>query len=175
MHLAEPEWTAFFERYRPLALRIAAGLVGADLGEEVVQEAARHLIVRARREPPLADVTHARNHFLQAVRHQAVSRLRAEVHRQGEDSDLEPADPAASGASAIADAEELHVRAARLEVALDQLGDEEREALDLRYRQGLAYPEMAARTGRAVSTLQARVEAALRKTRDRLGIPHTHA
>ena len=56
-----------------------------------------------------------------------------------------------------------------LTAALKRLSRDERAALELRYHEGLAYKDMAARTGRAISTLQARVEAALRKIRDHIG------
>ena len=173
------DWGQFFELYRPLALRVARGIVAQrDDEEEVVQEAARSVFERARAgELALESVAHARNYFLRAVRNLAVSGVR-KGSRMTHDPDFEPADvparasdgPQASLARAQA-GQELSELQARFESALGGLKPLERVALALRYQDGLSYKQMAARTGTSISTLQARVEAALKKIRSRLGKP----
>jgi DNA-directed RNA polymerase specialized sigma24 family protein len=56
------DWGQFFELYRPLALRVARGIVAQrDDEEEVVQEAARSVFERASAgELALESVAHAR-------------------------------------------------------------------------------------------------------------------
>ena len=52
--------------------------------------------------------------------------------------------------------------------ALEQLSDEERESIALRYGADLTVPEIARLTGEKLSTVEGRVYRALRKLRDRL-------
>jgi len=177
------DWEAFFATYRPLALRIATGLVGDPASaEDVLQEAAGELFERAERKGlALASAEHARNYFLRAVRTRAVSRLRRGARDPGE-----PAAPAAERpASAEADPLERIARresreerarlARRLEEALEGLRSEEASAIRLRYGEALGFREMAERTGLPISTLHARVEAGLAKLRRRLGKPRDGA
>lgn len=167
----EIDWSSFFRLYRPLALRVARGLVGSpERSEELVQEAARAIVERARRAAPAyQSLAHARNAFLRALRNLAVSELRRPGPEAlpGEAADV--LDPAPGAVEVLAQAEERERAFARLRSALEGLSDPEREALELRYAQGLGYREMAERTGCAISTLQARVEAGLGKIRARIG------
>lgn len=164
------DWEAFFARYRPLALRVAAGLVGPERAEEQVQEAARAVVERVRSGHAPRSVEHARNLFLRVLRHGAISEHRAATRRGPAEELEEPPDPAPPADELLGEREEAERRAALLRDALARLSDDERNALHLRYGEGLTYREMMMRTDRPLSTLQARVEAALAKIRQRVGI-----
>jgi len=168
------DWAEFFALYRALALRIVRGLAtDAAAAEDLVQEAARALIEHGA-EHGFESREHARNWYLRCVKNLAISGLR----RSGR-SRVEPlgegADPAASAADPAQALSEWETMAARRQLygdvrrELDTLAAGEREAVELRYVEGLAYREMAARTGKAISTLQARVEAGLQKIRLAIG------
>jgi RNA polymerase sigma-70 factor (ECF subfamily) len=73
--------------------------------------------------------------------------------------------PVGGGASAIDEVEDRD----ELRQALDELSDEEREAVALRFGADLTVPEIARVTGESRSTVHGRVYRALRKMRDDLG------
>jgi RNA polymerase sigma-70 factor (ECF subfamily) len=56
-----------------------------------------------------------------------------------------------------------------LRAALDSLGDDERDAISLRFGAELTVPEIAALLGEPLTTVEGRVYRALRKLRERLG------
>jgi len=171
------DWNEFFALYRPLAVRIARGIVtDRDDEEEVVQEAMRSLYERATGgQMSFESTAHARNYFLRAVRNLAVSGVRrAGRLPRSESFELEtvPARPGEQPEESLAQAEdqsELAGLRSSFEAALVGLSEPQRVALALRYQDGLSYRAMAERTGTSISTLQARVEAALEKIRSRLG------
>ncbi len=69
---------------------------------------------------------------------------------------------------------ERHERRAELVYALAQLGDEQREAIVLRFAEELSYEEMATVTGVGVSALKMRVQRACARLRTLLA-EHLHA
>lgn len=166
------DWGRFFARYRPVALRMVRGwLASNDTAEDVFQDAARSVYERVRSGAlRLESESHARNYLFRALRNLATSQLRA---RPAPDELIE--DPAANepqpwrASAAAEEAEQARTRRDRVETALRSLGSREREALHLRYGEGLTFRQMSDRTGAAISTLQGRVEAALEKLRGRIG------
>ena len=164
------DWNAVLARYRPLALRVAAGLVGAgETAEDLVQEAARAVL-----EHPSSfeSPQHARNYLLRTLRNLAVESLRRGGRVQASEWVEEAADPAPKPLDAVLAREEEDLAAARLQAVrtvIDHLRPVERDAVYMRYFEGLGYREMAERSGDAISTLQGRVEAALGKIRGRIG------
>lgn len=168
-------WGSVLARYRPLALRVAAGIAAPDQAEDLVQEAARSILELARSgRARCATQAHARNYYLRAVHNHAVDALREAPSGGMRSLDEAPAlEPPASGACAPESlAEEREFRALlqpSLARALAGLRTEERQAVELRYLEGLPFARMAARTGASISTLHSRVEAALQKIRVSLG------
>ncbi|MCP3919568.1 MAG: sigma-70 family RNA polymerase sigma factor [bacterium] len=162
----EIDWADFFGRYRPLAVRVARGLVGTpERAEELVQEAARSLFERVQSQNVRFDsVAHARNSFLRTTKNLAVSHARRAGRRPAVHSFEDAGEPIVPTPEPPAN--EL---GPRLADALAALSPPEREALRQRYLEGLSYKEIAARTATPISTLHARVEAALRKIRGRIG------
>lgn len=180
---AREAWEVLLARYRPIAVQLARGIVRrADMAEDVVQESACAVLAQAaaqggRFESP----AHARNYFLRSVHNRAVNMLRdpARAHVQLREETLvagrsEPDEPstrapAQPGAPA---AEDEPARLERVLRALAELRASEREAVWLRYLEGLSYREISERTGTSISTLHSRVEAALGRIRARIGKEH---
>lgn len=164
------DWDDLFARYEAMAVAFARGLTGdAETARDLFQEAARATYERAQSgETVFENARHARNYLFRALRN-----LAADAHerrRRGPVSLGE--EPAASGGSTadrVAARESADRRSEALRAAFATLPASEQEALSLRYLQGLAYKDVAARTGLSISTLQARVEAGLDRLRNRVG------
>jgi RNA polymerase sigma-70 factor (ECF subfamily) len=169
------DWRAFFELYRPMALRFARGLTGDEAtAEDLLQEAARELFERVRDgRLALDSAAHLRNYYFRAVRNRAVSALRRAGRARIAEGDPERGaapDPGPAELAAAGEAGRMRALILRdLEAALAALRPEERDALRLRYGDGLAFREIAERTGTSISTLHARVEAGLAKIRKSIG------
>jgi RNA polymerase sigma-70 factor (ECF subfamily) len=163
----EARWGPLFARYAPLALKLARGIVRhADQAEDVVQEAARAVLARAN---AFDTPEHARNYFLRAVHTRALDVLRGSERERVQPAEgLDVPEPAEPRALAFEEQEARGLRVERMRRALEALRPPEREAVRLRYLEGLPYHEIAARTGASISTLHSRVEAGLEKLRGRL-------
>jgi RNA polymerase sigma-70 factor (ECF subfamily) len=157
-----------------MALRVASALLGRPGdAEDVFQEAARAVFERAETGGVRFDgEAHARNYLFRTLRNLCADRRGdpARRHVPAEDELLPPAGPAPH--DDLLEVEERLAQARRLKAvraALAGLSRDERRALRLRFHERLTYRAMAERTGVPLSTLQARVEAALEKTRRILG------
>jgi RNA polymerase sigma factor (sigma-70 family) len=139
-----------------------------DQAEDVVQEAVRAVLARsAAGATSFETPEHARNYFLRAVHSRALDVLRGSERERvqpAEDADVPEENPS----SAFEELEARALRAERARHALEGLRPAEREAVRLRYLEGLAFREIAARTGVSISTLHSRVEAGLGRLRERL-------
>jgi RNA polymerase sigma factor (sigma-70 family) len=169
-------WADFIHTYRASAVRFAAGLSGdPSLADDLVQEAIRSAYERAiRGELVFQSLQHARNYVFRAIHNLAASAARSRA--LGAQIGLDAAAHAsASEHGPLEELQDLEASAAALEtersiqLALDGLRPVEREALTLRFLTGLTYAEMSERTGRPISTLQERVESALKKIRRAAG------
>jgi RNA polymerase sigma-70 factor, ECF subfamily len=172
------DWNRLFVRCERMAFAVVRGITGdAELGRDVFQEAARATFERAQDGFEFASPEHARNYLFQAVRNLAIdarSRAPARFVQVPAESGAaaEPIDPAALPPLDLLLAREA--AAARLQdvrAAFAALPPREREVLELRYLRGQKYKDIAAATGRAISTLQAQVDAGLRRLRDHIGKP----
>jgi RNA polymerase sigma factor (sigma-70 family) len=168
------DWAEFFALYRTLALRMVRGLApDAPAAEDLVQEAARALIEHDSKHP-FESREHARNWYLRCAKNLAISGLR-HAGRTRVEALPEGSDPAAAAAGPVQEVSEWEAAVARMQLLgdvrreLGALTASEREAVELRYVEGLAYREIADRTGKAISTLQARVEVGLGKIRVAIG------
>ena len=161
-----------FARYAPLALRLARGIVPhGDQAEDVVQEAARAVLERsAAGAERFVSAEHARNYFLRAVHSRALDVVRvSERERVASPESAEPAGPVErERLLALEEHETRSLSIERLRRALEQLRPAEREAVRMRYLEGLAFREIARRTGASISTLHSRVAAGLEKLRTRM-------
>lgn len=169
------DWSDFFGRYRPMALSFVRGWVERrDLAEDLFQEAAHAVYERASRgQVDLQSIAHLRNYFFRTLKNLAVNVLR---DPRGKSESLEAVEPVAGRETepleALVRTERtltLVKRDRALKGALSTLKPLEKQALHLRYQEGLGYREMADRTGCSISTLHSRVEAALKKIRKKIG------
>ncbi len=155
----QPEALAeLYDRYAPLLLGIARRIVGEGFdAEEVLQETFLHAWGHtAGFDPARSSVS---TWLVLAARSRALDRLRA--RKSG---------PAGSGAPAPPP-QGSGRREERRQRVLDVLGslpEEQRQALDLAFWQGLSQGEIAVRTGLPLDAIQARSLAALRSVRQSL-------
>jgi RNA polymerase sigma-70 factor (ECF subfamily) len=162
-------WAPVFERYRALALRLAASLsLGAADAEEAVQEAAVEILGRAARDTLTLDSEEAcRNYFLRAVRNRAINR-RARA-RPVEPMPVETASSSEPPPiERLVAREERMAQATRVESvrrALAALPAAERELIEERFFRQKTLREIHEATGVAISTLHDREGSALESIR----------
>lgn len=170
------DWGEFFTRYRPLAVRFIKGLL-QDPGqaEDVFQEAARSIYERSHQgRIRFETAAHCRNYLFRTMRNLAVDSFRD--HRSKKTANLDDGNGDVPDTSQPFDpllVEEHGMSLTRRDLAIREavgaLKSREQKALEMRYTAGLTFREMADRTGIAISTLQARVESALKKIRKKIG------
>ena len=171
----EQALSAFYDRWFPIVNGLITRILkSADDVEDVVEETFWQAWRQANRFA--ADRGSVQTWVLTIARSRALDRLRA-TRRLREDSIND------SGASAgAADSAEMSVRSTsdpsadaehserrRLVVAaLNELPQEQRQALELGYFGGLSQTEIAERTGQPLGTIKTRMRLAMLKLRDRL-------
>lgn len=168
------DWDSFFARYRAMALRCATGWSDRASADDLVQEAAQAVLERARREPPFDSEGHARNYFFRTLHNRAAERLRRPGRRSLSldevDDSVAPTSSPWQAASAAEDESLASVRQSALEELIDQLRPAQRDAIRLRYGEGLTLREISERTGTPLSTLGERIQAGLKKIRGKAGM-----
>lgn len=157
--IARGDHSAFaelFDRYSSAALGLAITVCrDRGLAEDVVQEAFLSLWQKARNfDPKRGSVS---SYLLGAVHNKAVDAIRHEesLHRRQEATLL--GFTPESGGDEVVEAAWLGVRRKEIRVALEQLSDRQREALELAYFGGLTYTEVAERLGCPVGTAKTRL------------------
>jgi RNA polymerase sigma-70 factor (ECF subfamily) len=157
-----------YDRYgRPaygLALRI---LRDEALAEDAVQEAFLALWRTASRFVP--ERGKASTWILTLVHRRSVDLVRREQLRRAESLD-EGQEPAEGTGGADEEAW-LRLQRERVQEALQQLPDPQREALELAYYGGFTQSELAERLGQPVGTIKSRMFAGLARLRELLGDP----
>jgi RNA polymerase sigma-70 factor (ECF subfamily) len=155
-----------YDRYgRPaygLALRV---LRDEALAEDAVQEAFLGVWRTASRFVPERGT--ASTWILTLVHRRAVDLVRREQRRR-----TDPLESAAEpGAGSVDDEAWLRLQRERVQHALRQLPDQQREALELAYYGGFTQSELAERLGLPLGTIKSRVFAGLARLRELLGEP----
>jgi RNA polymerase sigma factor (sigma-70 family) len=148
-----------------LALRI---LRDEKLAEDAVQEGFLAAWRNADRFMP--ERAKASTWLLTIVHRRAVDLVRRENRRRSEL--LEEATESGRSGSAEDDAW-LRFERERVQAALRQLPDQQREALELAYYGGFSQSELAERLGQPVGTIKSRMFAGLARLRELLGEPGT--
>jgi len=171
----EQALSAFYDRWFPIVNALITRILkSADDVEDVVEETFWQAWRQANRFA--ADRGSVQTWVLTIARSRALDRLRA-TRRLREDS----IDDSGAGA-AVADSAEISARSTsdpsadaeqserrRLVVAaLNELPQEQRQALELGYFGGLSQTEIAERTGQPLGTIKTRMRLAMLKLRDRL-------
>src|SRR5436309_3709160 len=146
-----------------LALRI---LRDQALAEDAVQEA--FLTAWRRADTFMPERAKASTWLLTLVHRRAVDLVRREERRRAEP--LEAAEEHAGEAPAE-DAVWLRYERERVQAALRQLPDQQREALELAYYGGFSQSELAERLGQPVGTIKSRMFTGLARLRELLAEP----
>ena len=144
-----------------LALRI---LRDAALAEDAVQEA--FLTAWRRADTFMPERAKASTWLLTFVHRRAVDVVRREERRRAE-----PIDTAGERASTATVDDDVWLRyeRERVQAALKQLPDQQREALELAYYGGFSQSELAERLGQPVGTIKSRMFTGLARLRELLG------
>jgi RNA polymerase sigma-70 factor, ECF subfamily len=165
---ARSEQTALAELYdrygRPaygLALRI---LRDESLAEDAVQEAFLALWRTASRFVP--EKGKASTWILTLVHRRAVDTVRREQRRRTDTLEQGPEPAAGSGPDEEA---WLRLQRERVQGALRQLPDQQREALELAYYGGFTQSELAERLGQPLGTIKSRMFTGISRLRELLG------
>jgi RNA polymerase sigma factor (sigma-70 family) len=148
-----------------LALRV---LRDESLAEDAVQDA--FLAAWRAADTFMPERAKASTWLLTLVHRRAVDLVRREERRRGEP--LEAAgDPV--GAGATDELVWLRFERERVQLALRQLPDQQREALELAYYGGFTQSELAERLGQPVGTIKSRMFSGLGRLRELLAEPGT--
>jgi RNA polymerase sigma factor (sigma-70 family) len=155
-----------YDRYgRPaygLALRV---LRDEALAEDAVQEAFLGVWRNASRFVPERGT--ASTWILTLVHRRSVDLVRREQRRRADPLESAP-EP---GAASVDDEAWLRLQRERVQSALKQLPDQQREALELAYYGGFTQSELSERLGLPLGTIKSRMFAGLARLRELLGEP----
>ena len=175
-HLSDEAVVALAARSEEMALaelydrfgRVAYGLAlrilrDPALAEDAVQDGFLAVWHNAQRFVP--ERAKASTWILTLVHRRAVDIVRREQRRRTDSLELAP-EPATSGADESA---VLRFERERVQNALRQLPDQQREALELAYYGGFSQSELAERLGEPVGTIKSRMFAGLARLRELLG------
>jgi RNA polymerase sigma factor (sigma-70 family) len=153
-----------YDRYGRVAYGVALRVLrDAALAEDAVQEAFVALWRTAARFVP--ERARASTWLLTLVHRRAVDAVRREQRRRTEPLE-HAADPATAGAD---DDALLRFERERVQGALAQLPDAQREALELAYFGGFTQAELADRLGQPLGTIKSRMFSGLRRLAELLG------
>jgi RNA polymerase sigma-70 factor (ECF subfamily) len=152
-----------YDRYGRVSYGLAVRILRDEgLAEDAVQEAFLAVWRSAARFVP--ERAKASTWILTLVHRRAVDLVRRSERRRAEP--LEEVEEAADGST-----EELawlHLERDRIQSALRQLPDQQREALELAYYGGFTQSELAERLGQPLGTIKSRMFAGLARMRDLL-------
>jgi RNA polymerase sigma factor (sigma-70 family) len=153
-----------YDRYGRVAFGLAHRVLrDRSLAEDAVQEAFLGLWRGASRFVP--ERAHARTWILTLVHRRAVDLVRREERRRTEayDPAVEQASPDLTDEAAW-----MSLERGRVQEALAQLPDRQREALELAYYGGFTQSELAERLGEPLGTIKSRMFNGLARLRDLL-------
>ena len=155
-----------YDRYGRVAYGLALRILRDQaLAEDAVQEAFLAIWRTAQRYVPERGT--ASTWILTLVHRRAVDLVRREQRRRADS--LEQA-PEQGGGSADEEAW-LRLQRERVQEALRQLPDQQREALELAYYGGFTQSELAERLGQPLGTIKSRMFSGLARLRELLGDP----
>ena len=158
-----------YDRYGRAAYGLALRVVrDASLAEDVVQDAFLGIWRGASRFLP--EKAKAAAWIMTLVHRRAVDVVRREQHRR-----TEPLDEGHSGGAdtSAEDVAWLRFERDRVQAALRQLPDQQREAIELAYYGGFSQSELADRLGMPLGTVKSRMFAGLAQLRELLALDTT--
>jgi len=153
-----------YDRYSRVAYGLSVRILRDEaLAQDAVQEAFLTIWRTAARFMP--ERAKASTWILTLVHRRAVDLVRREERRRAESLELAP-EPFVDAAD---DDAWLRLRRERVQSALRQLSDPQREALELAYYGGFTQSELAERLGQPVGTIKSRMFSGLARLRELLG------
>ncbi|HET7567653.1 MAG TPA: sigma-70 family RNA polymerase sigma factor [Gaiellaceae bacterium] len=155
-----------YDRYGRTAYGLALRVLRDEaLAEDAVQEAFLSVWRTASRFVP--ERGKASTWILTLVHRRAVDAVRREERRRADSLELAPE----QGGGAVDEDAWLRLQRERVQEALRQLPDAQREALELAYYGGFSQSELAERLGQPLGTIKSRMFAGLTRMRELLGEP----
>jgi RNA polymerase sigma factor (sigma-70 family) len=155
-----------YDRFGRIAYGLAVRILRDEtLAEDAVQDAFLTVWRSAARYMP--ERGKASTWVLTHVHRRAVDLVRREERRRTEPMEAAP-EPASGAADELA---WLRLQRERVQAALRQLPDQQREALELAYYGGFSQSELADRLGQPLGTIKSRMFAGLTRLRELLGDP----
>jgi RNA polymerase sigma-70 factor (ECF subfamily) len=152
-----------YDRYGPAAFALARRVLRDDtLAEDAVQEGFLALWRTAGRFVP--ERAKASTWILTLVHRRAVDLVRREERRRGEPLETAPQETSASSEESAW----LRFERERVQDALRQLPDPQREAIELAYYGGFTQSELADRLGQPIGTIKSRMFSGLSRLRELL-------
>ena len=160
---------ALYDRYARMAFGLAYRMLGErGAAEDVVQEA--FLNVWRRGAGFELGRGSARSWLMSIVHNLAIDRRRGRQRRAWTDVALDEVDPLLETEDDDAFAVVVRsIDAERVQAVLQQLPDEQRQAIVLAYFMGLTHQEIAEQTGAPLGTIKSRMRLGLRRMRTLLG------
>ncbi len=153
-----------YDRYGRAAYGLAVRVLRDEaLAEDAVQDAFLSVWRGASRFIP--ERAKASTWIMTLVHRRAVDLVRREERRRADP--LPESEPDSGGPSA-ADSTWLHLERERVQAALRQLPDQQREAIELAYYGGFTQSELAERLGEPLGTIKSRMFAGLARLRELL-------
>jgi RNA polymerase sigma factor (sigma-70 family) len=155
-----------YDRYGRAAYGLALRVLRDDaLAEDAVQEAFLSMWRTASRFVPERGT--ASTWILTLVHRRAVDVVRREQRRRADPLERVP-EP---GGGAVDEEAWVRLQRERVQAALKQLPDQQREALELAYYGGFTQSELAERLGQPLGTIKSRMFMGLSRLRELLGEP----
>ena len=163
----EGAFAEVFDGWSGAVFRLAAGILGEDSEAEDVVEETFWQAWRSRTtfDPGRGTMI---AWLMTIARSRALDRRRARGRRR--ETAMDPPVLAAMPAAQPRDAAEVEEMVRLVRSALEDLGEEQREVIELAYFEGLSQREIAERTAQPLGTVKTRVRLAMGKLRDRLGV-----
>ena len=156
-----------YDRFGRVAYGLARRILRDEsLAEDAVQDA--FLTAWRRADTFMPERAKASTWLLTLVHRRAVDLVRREDRRRAEPID-DAAEPPAVGTAE--DVVWLRFERERVQLALRQLPDQQREALELAYYGGFTQSELAERLGQPIGTIKSRMFSGLGRLRDLLAEP----
>ncbi|MEQ1893729.1 MAG: RNA polymerase sigma factor, partial [Planctomycetota bacterium] len=146
--------------HRPFLLRLAAGLVGPDDAEDLVQDVWTRALVAERPTPASARAWLAR-----VARNLATSGFRSRSRRERREREHTPEEGGSGGMEETAERFEL---VQRIGAAVQTLAEPYKSVVLLRYFEGLEHAAIAEKLGVPLATVRTRQQRALALLREKL-------
>ena len=155
----ERAFDALFRHYSALVYRFAFSyLKSRPAAEEIVQEC---FIKIWEKRAQLRDDVPLKGYLFTTAHHAVLNELRRDQHHLRLNGEV-----AAAGPASVANEAEYQEMEALYQAALDRLPPKQREVFVLSRQLGLSYPEIAARQGVSVKTVEAHIMQALKTMRN---------